>query len=46
MNSSIWTTDGILTGTTDQSGPGSNGTEEELHISQNSMTVALWSDAA
>ena len=39
---SIWTTDRTLSGATtpDQSGPGSNGNEGILHISQSSKTEA------
>ena len=47
LHISIWSFDGILTGTntSGKSGPGSNGNEGVLHISQNSWTGASSSDA-
>ena len=47
LQSSIWSIDETLTGitTSGQSGPGSNGNDEVLHIPQNSRTWAFLSDA-
>ena len=46
-NSSIWPIDRTLSAatTTDQSGPGSNGNEQVLHILQSSKTAALPSNS-
>ena len=41
MNSSIWSIDGALSGTSlVLSGPGSNGTEQVIHIPQSCKTGA------
>ena len=47
LNSSTWTRDGILIGTTtlSLSGPGSNGNEGVLHIPQSSKTEAFTLDS-
>ena len=47
LNNSIWSIDETLIGTTTQgqSGPGSNGSEGELHIHQSSRSGASPSDS-